>query len=62
MYVHIYQIIKIRGSGPYNSPHHTDNGKYSSGSLSNKKSKGSAHGPLGEGSERNLEMFLLRKR
>ena len=53
--------IKNRGPGPCNSLRHIHDRKYFSG-LSNTKSKGSVHDPLGEGSERNLEMILLRKR
>ena len=48
-------------TGPYNSLRHTDNRKNFSG-LSNAKLKESAHALLGEGSWKNLEMFLLRKR
>ena len=40
---HVYQIIKNWGPHPYNSLHHTDNKKYFFRSLSNAKSKGSAH-------------------
>ena len=53
--------IKNQGPGPYNSLHHTHDKKYFSG-LSNTKFKGSLHDALSEGSERNLEMFLVRKR
>ena len=28
MFIHVYQIIKNRGAGPYNSLHHADNRKY----------------------------------
>ena len=28
MYIHVYQIMKNQGPGPYNSLHHTDNSKY----------------------------------
>ena len=59
VYIHVYQT-KNWGPGPYNSLSHTDNGKYFS-SLSNTKSKGSAHVSLGEGRGKNLDMLLLRK-
>ena len=50
--------IKNRIPGPYNSLRHTHDRKH----FSNTKSKGSAQDLLGEGSGRNLGMFLLRKR
>ena len=62
VYIYVYQIIKNRGPGPYNSLRHANNRKNFFGSLSNTKSKGSAHVLLGEGSGKNLETFLLRKR
>ena len=62
VYIHVYQIAKKGGPGPYNLLRHTDNRKYFFGFLSNAKSKGSAHDLLGEGSGKNLKMFLLRKR
>ena len=62
MYIHVYQIIKNRGPGPYNSLHHADNKKYFSGLSLSTKSTGSARVSLGKGSEKNLEMSLLRKR
>ena len=46
--IHVYQIIKNRGPGPYNSLRHADNIKYFS--LSNTKSMESAHVSFGEGS------------
>ena len=42
MYIHVYQIIKNRGPGPYNSLCHTDNIKYFSG-LSLMRNRGKAH-------------------
>ena len=39
VYIHVYEIIKNWGPGPYNSLCHADNRKYF-GSLSNAKSKG----------------------
>ena len=48
VYIHVYQIIKNWGPGPYNSLRHADNRKYFSG-LSHAKSKGSAYVLLGEG-------------
>ena len=42
MYIHVYQIIKNRGPGPYNSLCHTDNIKYFSG-LSLTQNRGEAH-------------------
>ena len=65
MYVHVYQIIKNRGPGPYNSLRHADNRKYFSGlSLIQKvsKLKGSAHVLLSKESGKKLDMFLMRKR
>ena len=61
MHIHVYQIMKNRGPGPHNSKRHAVNRKYFS-SLSNTKSKESAHVSLGEGSGKTLEMFLLKKR
>ena len=49
MYIHVYQIIKNQGPGPYNSLHHANNRKYFSG-LSNTKSMGSTQVSLGKGS------------
>ena len=49
VYIHVYRITKNWGPGPYNSLRHADN-KIFFGSLSNAKSKGSAHVLLGEGS------------
>ena len=49
VYIHVYQITKNGRPGPYNSVCHADNRRYFSGlSLSNAKSKGSAHVLLGE--------------
>ena len=31
MYIHVYEIIKNRGPGPFNSLRHADNKKYFSG-------------------------------
>ena len=62
MYIHVYQIIKNRGPGPYNSLHHADNRKYFSDRSLNIKSTGSARVLLGKGSEKKLDMSLLRKR
>ena len=60
VYIHVYQIIKNRGPGPYNSLRHADNGKYFSGlSLTRSQRARVLHG---EGSGKNLEIFLLRKR
>ena len=61
VYIHIDQLIKNRGPGPYNSLRHSDNRKIFFGSLSNTNSKVSAHVLLDERSGKNLEMFLLRK-
>ena len=61
VHIHAYQITKNQGPGLYNSLHHACNRKNFLG-LSNTKSKGSAYTSLGERSEKNLEMFLLRKR
>ena len=47
VYIHVYQITKKWGPGPDNSPCHADNTRYFS-TLSNAKSKGSAHDLLGE--------------
>ena len=47
VYIHVYRITKNWGPGPYNSLRHADN-KIFFGSLSNAKSKGSAHVLLGE--------------
>ena len=58
--IHVYQIIKNRGPGPYNFLRHADNRKYFLG-LSNAKSKESAHILLGKENGKKLEMFLLRK-
>ena len=33
VYIHVYQIIKNRGPGPYNSLRHADNTKYFSGLI-----------------------------
>ena len=47
----------------YNSLCHVDNRKHFSGfSLMQNQREASAHVSLGEGSGKNLEMFLLRKR
>ena len=62
VYTHVYQIIKNRRPGPFNSLRHADNGKSFSRSLSNVKSRGSAHVLLDEGSRKNLEMFLLKEK
>ena len=43
VYIHVYEIIKKRGPGPYNSLRYADNKKYLFGSLSNAKSEGGAH-------------------
>ena len=53
MYNHVNQIIKNRGPGLCNYLRRADNRKYFS-SLSNAKSKGSAHVLLGEGSGKSL--------
>ena len=53
-------IIKNRRPGPYNSLRHADNRKYFP-SLSNTKSKGNPHVSLGQGSGKDLELFLLIK-
>ena len=53
MYNHVNQIIKNRGPGLCNYLRRADNRKYFS-SLSNAKSKGSAHVSLGEGSGKSL--------
>ena len=45
---HVYRITKNWGPGPYNSLRHADNRRYFFGSLSNAKSKGSAHDLLSE--------------
>ena len=42
VYIHVYQIIKNRGPGPYNSLRHTDNRKYFSG-LSLTRNRREAH-------------------
>ena len=52
---------KNQRPGPYNCLCCTDDRKYFS-DLSNTKSKRSPHDPLGEESERNMEMLFLRKR
>ena len=58
--IHIYQIIKYWGLGPYNSLRHADSRKYFSG-LSNAKSKGSAHVLLGGGSGKIWTCFCWEK-
>ena len=57
MSIHVHEIKKNRGPGPYNSLRHADNRKYFFRSLSNAKSRGSAHVLLGGRSGKNLEMF-----
>ena len=42
VYIHVFQIVKNRGPGPYNSQRHADNRKYFSG-LSLKRSRREAH-------------------
>ena len=61
VYVHVYRIIKNWGPGLFNSVRHADNRKYFLG-LSNVKLKGNGNVLLGDGSGKNLDMFLLRKR
>ena len=58
LYTQVYQIIKNWGPGPYYSLRHADRKYFSGLSL---KRKGSAHVLLGEGSGKNLAMFLLKK-
>ena len=58
VYTHVYHIMKNRRPGRYNSQRHAGSRKYFSG-LSNGKSNESVYC---EGSGKNLEMFLLRKR
>ena len=61
VYIHVYHIIKYWEPGPYNSLRHADNRKYFSG-LSVMQNRKEAHVLLGDGREKNLETFLLRKR
>ena len=62
MSIHVYQIIKNRGLGPYNSLSHADNWKYFlCVSVSLTRNRKEVHVSLGEGSGKNFEMFLLKK-
>ena len=49
VYIHVCQIIKNQGPGPYNSLRHADSRKYISG-LFLKLNQREAHVLLGEGS------------
>ena len=49
VYIHVYQITKNRGHGPYNSLRHADKRRYFSG-LSLPRNRWKAHVLLGEGS------------
>ena len=60
MYIHIYQTRKYLELGTYNSIHDVDIRKKFFG-LSNPKLRESVHVSLGEGSGKNLDMFLLRE-
>ena len=60
-YTHVYHITKSRGPGLYNSLRHADNKIYFSG-LSLREIKGKRICFTWQGSEKNLEMYLLRKR
>ena len=60
VYIHVYIIIKNRGLGLYNLYVTLTVENIFRVSLSNVKSKGSAHVLLGNKYGENLEMFLLK--
>ena len=61
VYVHVYQITKNWGPGPYNSLCHADNRRYFSGLSRDVKLKGSTHVLLGKGSGKTWTCSCLEK-
>ena len=61
VYIHVCQIIRNQGPGPYYLLRYAESRKYFSG-LSLIQNQREAHVLLGEGSGKKLVMFLLKKK
>ena len=61
VYIHVCQIIRNQGPGPFNLLRHAESRKYFS-SLSLMQNQREAQVLLGEGSGKKMLMFLLKKK